>query len=278
MRTLAFAILILAPLGPAVAAESLENLVSDYCVSCHNDATRTGGLSLEGFDAAHPEAAAEIAEKMIRKLEAGMMPPSFAPQLEEGSAEAFASFLAARIDEAAEKSPNPGRRAFQRLNRAEYARSVRDLLAIDVDVEALLPPDTVSHGFDNIADVQGMSPAVMEGYLRAAERISREAIGDPAAGASETTYKVPRTGSQLRWVEGAPFGTRGGIAVVHNFPADGEYTFRIQLHGSPEGFLYGSRVQGEKIEVSIDGVRAALLDIDPLMSEQDDEGLNLETA
>jgi hypothetical protein len=278
MRTLAFAILALAPLPSIAASESYEEFVSDYCLSCHNDVSRTGGLSLEAFDAAHPERAAEIAEKMIRKLDSGMMPPTIAPQPEEGSAEAFAKILAARIDEAAEKNPNPGRRAFQRLNRAEYARSVKDLLTIEVDVEALLPPDTVSHGFDNIADVQGMSPAVMEGYLRAAEKISREAIGDPGAPASETTYKVPRTGSQLRWVEGAPFGTRGGIAVDHNFPADGEYTFRIQLHGSPEGFLYGSRASGERLEVSIDGVRAALLDVDPLMSEQDDAGLNLVTT
>ena len=181
MRTFGFVFLALVLAQAAAPAESLEEFVSDYCLSCHNDVSRTGGISLETFDAAHPETAAEVAEKMVRKLDAGMMPPSFAPQPEAGTAEAFATALAARIDEAAEKSPNPGRRAFQRLNRAEYARSVRDLLAIEVDVEALLPPVTVSHGFDNIADVQGMSPAVMDGYLRAAEKISREAIGDPAA-------------------------------------------------------------------------------------------------
>ncbi len=278
MRTFGFVFLALALAQAAASFESLDEFVFDYCLSCHNDVSRTGGLSLETFDSGHPETAAEVAEKMIRKLDAGMMPPSFAPQPEAGTAEAFANALAARIDEAAEKSPNPGRRGFQRLNRAEYARSVRDLLAIEVDVEALLPPDTVSHGFDNIADVQGMSPAVMDGYLRAAEKISRDAIGDPAAGASETTYKMPRTGSQLRRVEGAPFGTRGGIAVLHNFPADGEYIFKIQLHGSPEGYLFGSTTKDERIDVSIDGERVALLEIDPLMSEQDDTGLNLETA
>ena len=118
----------------------------------------------------------------------------------------------------------------------------------------------------------------MEGYLRAANRISSLAVGDPKAAASATTYKVPRTGSQMRHVEGAPFGTRGGIAVMHTFPADGEYTFRMQLHSIPTGQLFGSTVKGELLEVSIDGERAAVLEINPRMSEADPNGMNIDDA
>src|SRR5690606_16091389 len=120
----------------------------------------------------------------------------------------------------------PGHRPFQRMNRAEYTYAIRDLLSLDVDVEAYLPPDTISDGFDNVADAQGFSPTVLEGYLRAASAISTLAIGDPGAAPTESTYKLPRTASQMRQVEGAPFGTRGGMSTVHIFPADGEYTFR----------------------------------------------------
>ena len=149
-----------------------------------------------------------------------------------------------RLDQAAALNPNPGHRPFQRLNRAEYTRAVNAVLALDVDVSAFLPPDQISAGFDNVADSQGFSPTLMEGYLRAANRISSLAVGDPKAAPSATTYKVPRTGSQMRQVEGAPFGTRGGISVMHTFPADGEYSFRMQLHSIPTGQLFGSTVRG----------------------------------
>jgi hypothetical protein len=258
-------------------AEPLTELVSDYCFSCHNDVSMTGGLSLEAFDGAHPERTAEVAEKMLKKLHTGMMPPSYAPQPEPDAIEAFVATLETRIDEAASRNPNPGRRTFQRLNRTEYARSVEHVLALSVDVAALLPPDTISHSFDNIADVQGLSPTLMDSYLRAADQVSRLAVGDPAAGPSEVTYKVPRTGSQRRHVEGAPFGTRGGVSVVHNFPADGDYVFKIQLHASPEGYLFGKTSPEEQIEVSLNGSRVALLDIDPMMSEADPAGMNVAT-
>ncbi len=258
--------------------EAVDEMVADYCVTCHNDESRTAGLSLEAFDAGHPEGDAETAEKMLRKLHTGMMPPSFAPQPEPETVKGFIQALEARIDEEAARALNPGRRTFQRLNRAEYARSVNDLLALDVDVEALLPPDTLSHSFDNIADVQGMSPTMMDSYLRAADKISREAVGDPEVEPSVTSYKAPKTASQVYHVEGAPFGTRGGVSVVHNFPADGEYVFKIELHASPEGYLFGQTSEGEQIDVSVNGVRVALLDIDPLMSEEDDAGMSLETV
>jgi hypothetical protein len=261
----------------APSGELLSGLVSDYCTSCHNDVSLTGGLSLDAFDGEHPERAADVSEKMLKKLHAGMMPPSYAPQPEAEEIGAFIAELERRIDEAAASNPNPGRRTFQRLNRAEYARSVEHLLALSVDVGALLPPDTISHSFDNIADVQGLSPTLMDSYLRAADQVSRLAVGDPAAVPAEVTYKVPRTGSQRRHVEGAPFGTRGGISVVHNFPADGDYVFKIQLHASPEGYLFGKTSPDEQIEVSLNGARVALLDIDPMMSEADPAGMNIQT-
>jgi hypothetical protein len=206
-----------------------------------------------------------------------MMPPAGSDRPEVSTLMALAASLEGRLDSHAAKNPNPGRRTFQRLNRAEYANAIRELLGLDVDVAAFLPPDTISHNFDNIADVQSVSPTVLEGYLRAASKISRDAVGDPDAAPGSTTYRVPRTASQLAHVEGAPFGTRGGVSVVHNFPADGEYAFRMMLHSIPTGQLYGSTTRGEQLEVSINGARVALLDINPRMSEADPNGMNLQT-
>jgi mono/diheme cytochrome c family protein len=257
-------------------------LVKQYCATCHNDRNKNnaGGLSLQAFDAAtvgHDAEAAEVAEKMIRKVRAGMMPPPNARRPEGAVLASFATSMETRLDRAAALNPNPGRRPFQRLNRAEYARAVRALLNLDVDVNAFLPPDTISAGFDNIADAQAFSATLMEGYLRAASRIGSLAVGDPKANPSEITFKVPRTGSQMQHVEGAPYGTRGGMAVMHTFPADGEYSFRLQLHSIPTGQLFGSTVRGELIEVSIDGERAAVLEINPRMSEADPSGMNITT-
>ena len=258
--------------------DSRKALIGEYCLTCHDNDKEKGGLTLESFDPAHPEQKAEIAEKMIRKLRAGMMPPAGEERPDEATLDAFATSLETRLDTLAAARPNPGRRPFQRLNRAEYTASIHELLGLDVDVAAFLPPDTISHNFDNIADVQSFSPTLLEGYLRAASRISRDAVGDPAASPGSTTYKIPRTASQLEHVDGAPFGTRGGISVVHNFPADGEYTFRMMLHSIPTGQLYGSTSKGEQLEVSINGERVALIDINPRMSEADPNGMNLQTG
>src|SRR5262249_32741595 len=142
----------------------------------------------------------------------------------------FAASLETGIDQAAALHPNPGRPALHRLNRTEYANVVHDLLRVDVDVTALLPPDDMSHAFENRAYVLRISRALMEGYIRAAGRISREAVGAPAALPHTTTYSIPRVLSQVRHIEGTPLGTRGGIAVVHDFPADGEYTFKVGFY------------------------------------------------
>src|SRR5262245_53299800 len=259
-----------------LTADAQTALVKQYCAGCHSEKGKAGGLSLAGFDAAQIDQHAEVGEKMIRKLRAGMMPPPGARRPEGDTVKQFAIALENKIDAAAAVNPNPGRRTFQRLNRPEYARSVKDLLDLDVDVNACLPPDTMSAGFDNISDVQGVSPTLLEGYLRAAAKISSVALGDRSASPSESTYKVPRTQSQMVHIEGTPWGTRGGIAVEHTFPADGDYTFRVMLHGTPTGQLFGSVFsRSEQLEFSIDGERAALVDIDYHISEQDKTGLNL---
>jgi mono/diheme cytochrome c family protein len=261
------------PVGLTAAAQT--ELVTTYCATCHSARGKAGGLSLAGFNAMQAQEQPEVVEKMIRKLRAGMMPPAGSKRPDAATIEALTSALESRMDELAAVNPNPGWRPFQRLNRAEYAAAVRDLLGLDVDVSAFLPADTISNGFDNVADAQGFSPTLMEGYLRAAGRITQLALGDPASAPTEATYKVPRTQSQMVHVEGTPMGTRGGVSLVHVFPADGDYSFRVMLHSIPTGELYGSAVKGEQIEISINGARVAVLDIPPSMSERDPNGMNL---
>ena len=180
------------------------------------------------------------------------------------------------MDAAAAADPNPGWRPFQRLNRAEYTREVRHLLDLDVDVTAFLPADTISDGFDNVADVQTFSPTLMEGYLRAASRIAMLAIGDPESSATQATFKLPKTASQMERVDGAPPGTRGGISVDHTFTADGDYVFSMDFFAEPLGYLFGNTRPGEEIEVSLDGARLALLPINPRLSEEK-TGLTIKT-
>ena len=265
--------------APAQAAAApTPDLTRQYCVGCHSEKGKAGGLSLAAFDAAHVDQNADVAEKVIHKLRLGMMPPPGARRPEPAMLAQFTTALETRIDAAAMLRPNPGRRPFQRLNRAEYGRSVHELLDLDVDVNAFLPPDTLSAGYDNIADVQTFSPTLMEGYLRAAGRISTLAVGDRNASPSEATFKVPRTQSQMKHIDGTPWGTRGGIALTYTFPADGDYSFRIMLHGTPVGLLFGSvSSRNEQIDLSINGERVALLDIDYKISETDKNGLNLVT-
>jgi hypothetical protein len=245
-------------------------LVNQYCLGCHNDKLKSGGFSWSQLDLVHPEQNAEQAEKVIRKLRAGLMPPPGMPR-DAAALKAFAASLENSIDQAAAAHPNPGRPALHRLNRTEYANSIRDLLSVDADVSALLPADDMSHGFDNMADVLSISPALMQGYIRAAGRISREAVGDPGALALTSTYSISRVTSQTRHVDGTPFGTRGGLAVVHDFPADGEYIFKVGFYYSPTGPLFGlNQGKGQQIEIAVNGERVALLDINPSMKLAND--------
>jgi hypothetical protein len=241
---------------PAALASSadLADVVDRYCVRCHNERRMTGNLSLESFDPARAHLAAPTAEKMIRKLRAGMMPPPGAGRPVGDTLQSLVETLESVIDRAAAADPDPGSRRFQRLNRAEYARVVQDLLDLDVDAGRWLPADTYLGNFDNLAAAQGLSTTLLEAYLRAATEVSRIAVGNPSASAASTKYTNPIEVSQHAWdhVEGAPFGTRGGIVVTHDFPADGEYVFTIET-------LFGQGTGFEDVDVSIDGEGVALL-------------------
>ena len=261
------------------ATDDLTDLVEAYCVRCHNEARLRGNLSLEGFDVERAAEMAPTAERMIGKLRAGMMPPAGAGRPAGDSLLTLVETLEETIDEAAERAPRPGSRVFQRLNQAEYESSILDLLGLAVDATEYLPEDTKSDNFDNIADVQMLSPTLMGAYLNAASEVARLAVGDPDAISKETMYRIPRLASQTTRVEGAPYGSRGGVSVIHNFPADGTYEFRMMFHYSPEGILFGRNEPGEQVEVSIDGERVALLPLDRFTSEADPGGggLILET-
>ncbi len=254
------------------------DIVQDYCVRCHNERRLIGNLNLEAFDAADPVANRPVAEKMIRKLRAGMMPPPGVRRPPEDEVVAFVTGMEESIDAAAARNPNPGARTFQRLNRAEYERAVQDLLGLEIDASAYLPGETVSAGFDNIADVQNLSATLLEAYLTAASEVSRLALGDANATPAEATYEVSRYAEQRQHVPGAPFGTRGGISIVHNFVADGEYYFRLAFQHESTGNFFGQTAPfDEEIEVSIDGARVALIPLDRWMHRQDPRGVEVVT-
>ncbi|MGE0813058.1 MAG: DUF1592 domain-containing protein [Vicinamibacterales bacterium] len=267
-----------APVAAHAAAplpvEAENALVGRYCATCHSDRAKAGGLSLAGYDASRHVERGELSEKMIRKLRAGMMPPVGAPRPDASAVASMVAALESSMDRAAAAAPRPGWRPFQRLNRAEYAAAVRDLIGLDVDVSAYLPPDTISAGFDNVADVQGFSPQLMQGYLRAASQISRLAVGDKQASATSATYKIEHGRSQMAHADGTPIGTRGGISVVHVFPADGEYVIKTSMVYAALGGLFGRTpllAMGfkEQVDVSVNGERVALLDVSPTMTETD---------
>ena len=258
----------------AMSATAQNELVGKYCTTCHSARAKAGGLVLADFDAAKIHENGELTEKIIRKLRARMMPPSGAPRPEDATVMAMVNTLETAMDKAAAATPRPGWRPFQRLNRAEYAAAVEDLLGFEVDVAAWLPPDTISAGFDNVSDVQSFSPQLMQGYLRAASQISRLAVGDRTASPTSHTFKIEHSRNQMVRAAGAPVGTRGGISVVHVFPADGEYVIKASMIYAALGGLFGrqpllSMGFTEQLDVSINGQRVALLDISPTMTETD---------
>ena len=236
------------------SSAALTDVVERYCSRCHNERSFRGNLSLVGFDVARADERAQTAERMIRKLRAGMMPPPGARRPAGDTLTALAQTLEGIVDEAAASRPYAGTRPFQRLNRAEYARVVYDLLGLTVDPEEWLPADRITAGFDNIATSQTLSPTLMDAYLAAASEIARRAVGDRDAAPTTVTYTNPPTVSQHEWerVEGAPFGTRGGISALHSFPADGEYTFEMT-------FMSGWGERFHDIDISVDGERVALV-------------------
>jgi hypothetical protein len=243
----------------SAAASPDPAFLKQYCASCHNARVKSGGFELDGLDPAAPEGHLEEWEKVVRKLRTGMMPPDGAPQPSRAARDAFTASLESSLDRVAARRSDPGAPALHRLNRAEYANAIRDLLSLEIDVAAMLPPDDSAAGFDTIADVLGVSPALIEGYVAAATKISRLAIGDRSIGLDRAVYRVPGDLSQDSHVEGLPLGTRGGVIIRHTFPLDAEYDLQVAQSGG------GARLGGAppaggpgELYVALDGTRLTL--------------------
>jgi mono/diheme cytochrome c family protein len=249
-------------------AERSSAIVASNCFDCHNAIDLTGDLNLEALSLDAVPADAETWERVIAKLRAGLMPPGNGPVLDLEERDALVAFIEHEIDSHAELHlPPPG---LHRMNRAEYTNAIRDLLALNVDATKFLPPDDSSHGFDNMAGTLTTSPALMEAYLSAAGRISRLAIGTETA-PTLAVFDVPFDTSQNNHIEGLPFGTRGGMLIEHEFPADGDYIFTVKGMTGYFTRVLGN-VSGEKLEVTIDGERVYLYDWDSEIGNQEGEG------
>lgn len=240
-----------------VAPDALADVVERYCVRCHNERRMTGNLTLEGFDPESADDHADIAEKMIVKLRAGMMPPPGARRPEADTLQTLVETLESVVDASAAADPNPGVRRFQRLNRAEYERVVHELLDLEIDAGRWLPADTYLGNFDNLSAAQGLSTTLLEAYLRAATEVSRIAVGNAGAPTTSAKYTNPIEVSQHAWdhLEGTPYGTRGGMVITHDFPTDGEYVFSFDM-------LFGGGTGYQDLDVSIDGVGVAQLQLE----------------
>src|SRR3954471_10682234 len=239
--------------APAAAGPSRE-LLDKYCVSCHNDRLKTAGLSLEKVDPGDVAGHAEVLEKVVRKLRTGTMPPEGRPHPDKATADHFAATLETALDHLGQTSPNPGRVASHRLNRAEYVNVIRDLLALDINGTEFLPSDMAGFGFDNNADVLSITPALMSRYITAATKISRLAVASPDNRTATSVYRVEFNSRQdARMGEDMPFGTHGGLAVRHTFPLDGEYTFSMRMvKDGTVSTIYGIEEDEHQIELRID--------------------------
>jgi len=235
-----------------VSTEALNSVVRRYCATCHSATSRQGNLSLAKFDVDSLLDNTDVAEKVIKTLRSEMMPPPGSRKPRGDTLTALVETIEQTIDKASK--PNPGNRTFQRLNRAEYENAIRDLLGLEVNAGDYLPLDTKSANFDNIADVQALSPTLLNSYLNAAAAVSTMAVGDRKAISTMVTYGASPFTSQHPWdhTEGTPYGTRGGIVAMHTFPADGMYSFRLNISG-------GTGMPLQDVDISIDGHQVALL-------------------
>ena len=252
-------LLLLAGAAQPAAANSVERraLLDTYCIACHNARLQTAGLVLESaaIDATDVGRHADVWEKVLRKVRSGQMPPAGRRAPDAASAARFTREIAAALDAAAAAAPDPGRPAVHRLNRTEYVNAVRDLLHLEVDGRALLPADDSGYGFDNNADVLTVSPALLDRYVAAATKVARLAIGDPQIRPAVATYRIPRRVRQNdRMSEALPFGTRGGTAVRHLFPLDGEYVIRVRLRRDGD-YGIGGLDRGDQLEIRLDRSR-----------------------
>ena len=232
-------------------------LLEQFCVTCHNQRRQTAGLALDTLDLTNVGENPEIWEAVIQKLRGGMMPPAGQPRPSPDAYRAFEAWLKSALNSWAATAPNPGRVPTHRLNRAEYVNAIRDILALDITGDALLPADDVGRGFDNLAGTLALSPVLMERYLSAARRISRLAVGDQTIGPGFTseTYSVPINMTQNdRMSEELPFGSRGGLAIRHHFPLDGDYVFTVRLKRSVYEYIVNLE-EAHDLDLRLDGRR-----------------------
>ena len=237
----------------AAPADAYRGMLNQYCVACHNQRVKTADVTFDNVDLAQVGEHAELWEKAIRKLKAGMMPPPGARRPEKATSDAFAAWLEQSLDAAAAAHPDPGRVAVHRLNRTEYASAIDDLLSLKIDPAAMLPKDDEADGFDNIATSLAVSPSFLDQYISAARVVTNRALGVPGTKATSVTYRPARGTDQAVRVDGLPLGTRGGLVVEHNFPADGDY--KLNINGLPiAGYLRGMEYQ-HTVVVLLDGVK-----------------------
>ena len=242
----------------ALAATSQAAVLKQYCITCHNERLKTGNLALDSIDLTSLSTNAETWEKVVRKLRTRSMPPVGTRRPDEATYHQLVGWLETELDRAEASQPNPGRPLIHRLNRTEYANTIRDLLALDIgDVTALLPADDSSYGFDNIADVLGVSPLLQERYLAVADRISALAVGDSDTTPGSDTFRLRQDLSQDKHIEGLPLGTVGGLAVNYTFPLDAEYGFEVKLYRNNQGATRGLDYE-QQLEFAVDGQRVHL--------------------
>ena len=257
LATLLFAVAGLALSACEPSRDDPMATVSRYCVDCHNDVERTANLTLESRDLANVAADAEVWEKVIRKVQVGMMPPPDGPHVDAATRHALVAALSGMLDEAARANPNPGRPALHRLNRSEYANAIQDLLDLTVDPATLLPPDDSAYGFDNVADVLGVSATLMEQYVSAAGKVSSLAVGDPDVSLAAEVYTIPQDASQDKHVDGLPFGTIGGILATPTLQVAGVYELSATFFRTNLGVLRGLEYE-HTLEYAVDGERVHL--------------------
>jgi mono/diheme cytochrome c family protein len=236
--------------------------INQYCVACHNERVKTAGLALDAAGIDRVGEHAETWEKVVQKLRGRMMPPPGRPRPDEAAYDAVVSYLESSLDRVASAAPNPGRtETFRRLNRTEYQNAIRDLLALDIDVSALLPKDDVSHGFDNVGTAQ-LSPTLLERYLAAAQKVSRLAVGSPLSSPASHIVVLPSDLTQEDHADGLPFGTRGGTMVRYNFPLDGAYEIQVRLSRDRNENVEGL-TEPHQVEIALDGKRVEVFTVKP---------------
>ncbi len=251
-----------ASVTPAPAGHD-QDLLKRYCFTCHNDRLKTAELSLQGIDPANVSRDAATWEKVLKKLRSGAMPPTGRPRPDADSYAKYSSWLEGELDAAVAANPTPGRTAaFHRLNRVEYQNAIRDILGLEIDANNLLPGDDAAFGFDNIGAMLTVSPDLLDRYLSAANKISRLAVGDPGLQLGSASYPVSQYLLQVdRMSEDLPFGSRGGTAVRHYFPYDGEYVFKLRFAGNSPVFASSSRERSpQKVDLRVDGTQVAELE------------------